>query len=509
MIVEAQYNWRGELISYRQDNTFIPCDIKNRDFARIQIAISQGVCKVVEPKLGIVYRAYDREQKFSGYITHFGFASVDDNNHLFKLVEEQIANGTCEISEPLKKPVKSELKLRKLVLCTFFDQPWPHLAGPFSGELAYSANKLLPERNYRFKIKNLSAAPHDKLQLLLADHKVNAGFSTSCFPIDFGVIEIEVPVNSLRSLFKGEQKTVPSWMAPTLKNSLDQHYAQSRRKPSEGPDILWLIEQIGLYASHFFVEFSNHVIDAFKREYGYHDRAMPCLLEGNMGSNRIVIGYSEDGSAHLHRMVSIPNQSFGLMGEWDKGSLVRYQESTKSPNFLYQNALSRVSEMVRLGFHLEALATLNGYLEVVIESAFVSCVGENPIHVEAVRKIGHRRRLDILASIAKSDNEHFLFNDDFRARVASAIAIYKNRNSYTHALQIPEVVGRLRLEGRRKIEILFQGFLDYFEQNQFLMRLQAISEGAVGTQKIIINEIFGDDENNDCHFPRSKDGWFT
>jgi hypothetical protein len=114
--------------------------------------------------------------------------------------------------------------------------------------------------------------------------------------------------------------------------------------------------------------------------------------------------------------------------------------------------------MVRLGFHPEALTTLNAYLEVVIRWALTNCVKNNPLHISIVVNLGHRKRLDILGAIAKSKHAPHIFDDDFRARVVSAEAICKNRNSYVHAMQLPDVVGRLKLEERRKMEALFTAF---------------------------------------------------
>jgi hypothetical protein len=489
MIVEAQYNWRGELNSYRRENSFIPLDPRNSDFHQIQVALDQGTCEVVEPELGIVHKAYDRNQQLSGYLTRFGFVPIDQDNYLYRLIKEQITDGRCSISDSSGNTVEVPSKLERLVLCTIFDQPWPHLRGPFTGELAYASHESCVERDYRFTIKNLPSVATDKLQLLLADHQANDNLPITCFPLQFGVIEIDLPVRGLKHLFMGERKMVPSWVAPALKDSLEQHYAQTRRKPSEGPDVGWLINHIGLYSGHFFVEFTNHVIDAFKREYGNHDRPMPYLTEGNAGSNPIVIGHLEDGSARLQRLASISSQRQMVVGEWDRGSLRRYQDETKSSTFLFKNALSRVSEMVRLGFHPEALTTLNAYLEVVIRWALTNCVKNNPLHISIVVNLGHRKRLDILGAIAKSKHAPHIFDDDFRARVVSAEAICKNRNSYVHAMQLPDVVGRLKLEERRKMEALFHGFLDYFEQNQFLIPLQFIADDTDVVRKIVIKAI--------------------
>lgn len=45
MFIEAQYNWLGELTSYQQENTFIPCDPNNSDFKRIQIPVQESNLK--------------------------------------------------------------------------------------------------------------------------------------------------------------------------------------------------------------------------------------------------------------------------------------------------------------------------------------------------------------------------------------------------------------------------------------------------------------------------------
>lgn len=489
MRVEAQYNWRGVLTGYRQENSFIPIAPGNIDYQQIQQGLNQGTYVLSEPTLGKIWKALDRDGEFSGYSTRFGFVPIYQDSHLLRLIKQQIQDGGCSVLDSLANPVESAFTLEKFVLCTVLEQPWPHLKGPFSGELAYRSNERTAERMYRFTIKNLPPTTDDKLKLLLADHQIEGDWPISYSPLQFGVLEIEVPIRNLKPLFMGERQLVPSWMMQSLLDLLEQHYAQTRRKPSEGPDIGWLIGNIGSYIGHFVVEFSNHVIEAFKREYGFQDRPMQCLTEGNSGSNPIVIGYSKDGVARLQRMVSIPGLNHGLTGEWDQGSLRRYQDEAKSPNFLHKTALARVSEMVRLGFHPEALAPLNAYLEVAISWAIASCVKNSSDHVLVVLSVGHRKRLEILSLIAKSDHAPVIFNEDFRQRVTSVEAIYKNRNSYVHAMQLPDVLGRMTLEDRRKIEALIHGFMDYFEQNQFLMRLQHISEDTNIIRRIVVEAI--------------------
>lgn len=489
MIVEAQYNWRGALTSYRQENSFIPLDPNNSDYKKIQRAIIQGSCIVVEPTLGDIHKAFDRHGELSGYLTRFGFVPIHRDNHLFGLIQDQIADGRCNVLEALGKPIEPEFILDKLVLCTIFEQPWSHLKGPFTGQLAYASHKRCEERSYRFTIKNIPSIAKDKVELLFTEHEIESDHPISTSLLQFGVLEVDLPIRGLKHLFMGERKLAPFWQSSALTDLLEQHYAQTKRKTTEGPDITWLIHNIGLYVGHFFVEFSNHVIDAFKHNYGYQDRPMQRLTEGNSGSNPIVIGYSKEGVARLQRMVLISSHNHGLEGEWNHDSLKRYQDETKSTTFLHGTALARVSEMVRLGFHPEALAPLNAYLEVAIQWALVNCVKDAPDQVAILLKFGHRKRLEILSLISKSSHNPDLFNENFRNQVASAETIYNNRNSYVHEMRLPGISGRMTLEQRRNMETLFRGFLDYFEQHQFLMRLQHIAEGADAIRKIIAREI--------------------
>ena len=60
MIVEAQYNWKGVLTNYRQGESFVPLDLRNRDYQVIQQAIAKGECQINEPAIGNVNRAFDR-----------------------------------------------------------------------------------------------------------------------------------------------------------------------------------------------------------------------------------------------------------------------------------------------------------------------------------------------------------------------------------------------------------------------------------------------------------------
>jgi len=239
---------------------------------------------------------------------------------------------------------------------------------------------------------------------------------------------------------------------------------------------------------HFIVEFCNHVIEAFRREYG--NVLISYLSEKNADFKTVVLGYSESGSARLQTLiVGSQNRSFNLSGEWPLSNLLRYEEEARSMNFYQRTALARVSEMVRLGFHAEALGPLNAFFEVAVRWALASCVRDSSKHYEFVMKMGHKPLLDILDSIANAQLNIHLFDDKFKERLLTVRAIYKHRNYYLHTLQLPDITGRLTLMDRRRLETQFHGFLDVWEQNQFFMRLNSIADDKNAIRRVAMDEI--------------------
>lgn len=489
MIIEAQYKWNGELSGYREDNRFIPLDPRNVDFQKIQQAISDGQCSVAEPALGQISQANDRHGNCSGYHTRFGFVPNYADSHLLKLIDEQLADGRCVLHNPATSAQSEpEFKIQKLIFSIIFDQQWTNVSAPFFGELPYASHAKAEQRLFKFTIDNLKFSSSDKLQLLLKKHGVNEGFPISIYPAQFGLIEIEVPVAELRHLFKGEQRLINTWMLPFHADLLQQHFAQTRRKPKEGPDILWLISHVNLYMSHFVAEFCNKVIEAFRMEYG--SNGIQYFSEKNDGYKTVVLSCSESGDFRFQSlMAASQNQSFNLSGEWHSSYLLRYEEQTKSIGFYQKTALSRVAEMVRLGFHAEALGPLNAFFEVVIRWALVNCVKDSVQHSELVLNSGHGYRLSILESMVNAGLDSYICDDYFQGCLLTIKTIYKNRNYYLHALQLPEVTGRLTLMDRRRLEDYFHGFLDVWEQNQFFMRLNGLANDQGVVRDLVKREI--------------------
>lgn len=474
MIIEAQYKWNGELSGYRDADRYIPLDAKNSDYQNIQQAIVDGSCTVAEPLLGQISIASDRHGEFSGYHTRFGFVPNYLSSHLLSLIDEQLADGRCTVAietAELKGPPQT--KLHKLIFSTILDQHWTNVSGEFFGELPYASHANSEKRHFKFSINNLPYSSSDKLQLLLEKHAVKKGLSFSVFPAQFGVIEIQVPVAELRRLFKGEQHLIDACMLPFHADLLNQHFAQTRRKRAEGPDIFWLISHANLYMGHFVAEICNKVIEAFSMEYGHV--SIPYISGKADRYKTVVLGCSDAGETSLQTFSGNQSRDFDLSGEWHSSSLLHYEEQIKSLGFHQKTALARVSEMVRLGFHAEALGPLNAFFEVVIRWALATCVMDSTKHLQLVEESGHGARLDILVSIVSEQQNSYACDCYFKERLEKVKAIYKHRNYYLHTLQLPNLAGRLTLINRRRLEELFHGFIDVWEQNQFFMRLNTIA----------------------------------
>lgn len=488
MIVEAQYKWNGDLSSYKRENSFIPIDPGNADFQEIQKLISEGSCTVLEPSIGTIYRTYDKYNLFSGYRTRFGFVPDSSNNPLLRLINDQIIDGRCIIIDPKAQPlIEPRHKLSKLIFSVVLDAPWPFVQDRFHGELGYSSIQKSIKYPYHFTVSNLPQKTSNVYQSLFENYQIDKPDLIPGSKLQFGLIEIEVPIGRLKKLFFEEKNNGDILMNAMILEMLEQHYLETRRNKSDGPDISWLISNTHNYAKHFVVEFSNQVIEAFRIEYG--ESAIQYLPETKLNQNMLVMGYTESGVINLHSYISSRSHSFDLNGEWSATSLLRYEQRNQSPNYYQETALRRVSEMIELGFHVEALAPLNAFLEVIFHWALFNPIRNDQIHSEWLKRIGHLGRLEILELIANSNLDVNIFNAQFKKTISNAKNIYKHRNDYVHTLNLPEITGRLTLIGRRKLELLFHNFLDHHERNQFFIRISVIAEDQYHTREIIINEI--------------------
>lgn len=489
MKVEAKYNWRGELVGYRRDNSHIPLDYSNTDFREIQDAISSGHCKVDEPTLGNITRAFDRNGICSGYNTAFGFVSTQNDSRLTKLIAEQIDDGRCVIiNAPEPLCIDESLKVFALNFCVMLERPLPHITAEFHGEMSYSSNEKKTPRTFEFNLKNLPIEqPCSKLNLVFSHYKVETLPHINSDLLQFGVIEVKVPVDQLRWLFQGERQLTHKLNYQFLHDLLAQHYAMTGRKPSEGPDIEWLINNVSNYLQHFIVEFCNRALEAFNYEYG--QLPQPYVSEQIYRSNIIVFGCSKSGKVQLQNLSLRNNHSFSLSGEWSHYSIIRFQEESTTGDYLRKIALRRVSDMMQLGLHAESLALINSFLEVTIKKILRWATPIDSEYRKISESVGYKRCLEILEKIAEEHSNKIMFNESFAVSLKGIKNIYRQRNIYIHALELDEHIGRLTLSKRRLIESMLSEFIDIHRQQQFLMRLDFIVRDTDESHKIIHREL--------------------
>lgn len=477
MNVEANYNWRGDLIGYRRENTYIPLDLGNRDYYEIQKAIMAGECTVNEPTLGLITKVYDRHGIHSGYHTSFGFVTCRTDNHILQLINQQVNDGKCTIMNATEKPsVDASSKISTLVFCIMLEQAWPHISAEFHGEMSYTSHKgKTIQKSFQFSLKSLPIEqPQSKVNLVLAHYKAEHSMPINFQLLQFGVIEIKVPVKELRWLFMGERALIKEWLSPFVEDQLAQHYAQTGRKPSEGPDIAWLINNASSYLGHFITEFSNRIIEAFRNEYGL--APVHYISEENDRNNLVVLAVADSGKVRLHNFMFAGTNSFNLLGEWHQASLIRFQEMSGTKDYHRKIALERVSDMLKLGFHAESLALINAFLEVTIKKTLNFYLRESSKH--GLYKLGYGRCLEIIEKIAQTHSDKWMFDKKFFMLLKCVREIYNQRNLYVHALELDEHVGRLTVIKRRQIELLLKDFIDIHEQQQFLTRLDHIANSA-------------------------------
>lgn len=485
VIVERTY-WNGKLSGYLWDGMTVPIARGNSHFQAIRKAIHDGTCIVVEPTFGKIHRGVDRHGNPSGFRTRFGFVPDYKHSHLLRLINAQLADGSCEVAEP---PIETQAARRyeTLVLTTILAQPWPGIVGECSGNLAYRAMRDKPSQPYKFVLRNLPNGADDRLEILLKTYGAAVQFPFRNSPHKFGVLEIEIPLSLLRSMYTNERKLLPSGESELVATLVEQHFAESRRSRREGPDISWLINNAHLYTAHFAVEFSNRIFDAFRLEYG---RApLSYIVEGYYRIQPLIFGREANGFHHL-LVANFPSQNnTPVPQEWHSVGLERYDQESQSPDFLLRTALRRVSDLVAIGFHAEALAPLNAFLEVLVLKSLQSCVRDSPHMVVHLERMGHKDRLSIITLIANSQEISTLFDENFKKSLRSATEIYKRRNAYVHSLQITDVVGRPTLLDRRTLEKLFFYFMDVHEQNQVFMRFGVIARGEGRTKDLVLAEV--------------------
>jgi len=516
MEVKAIYDWDGNLSTYQWDNAFVPIAEGNRDYRRIKDAIANGTCIVNEPTIEEVTAVYNRKGVLSGYKCNRIFVPVpiDESKPFYRMVKKAIEDGSCIIKEPAPKEAdKLLLKIETIIFCIFFDQPWPHIKSPCEEKIPYQSNEKAKSRNYTFRQINLSSAGKlNSFDLLFDYHPV---IPKEQFPVEFplqtGILELEVPVGYLHNLFRSERPQLDDTMAKYVDSIVVPHLRESGRRQ---PETEWLISHAKSYLGNFIMEAGNWVIEAFTREYG----GLPIgyIDKWKIYEETIVLHKHKDGTYSLGTFGLQGKQSFGLSGEWSSWSLALHQmsEPEKYPTSPYDYALRRCRMLLKAGLHIEAFCLLNALLEVNIKDVLCNCViSDTETHnFMTGQMMQHRERLEILKKIAKSTNDDVIRNDNnYLKKIEDAVKIYGLRNDYIHALTLPEAEDKrpefirmryLSVKQRQYLEELMHGFIDVHESRLWFGMQHRLADGKDDFAIQIIQEAMKkrEEERHECRF---------
>lgn len=501
MEVTAIYDWEGNLSTYQWDNMSVPIAEGNRHYRMIKDAIADGTCIINEPLIEEVTAAYDRKGNLSGYRWNHIFIPVpiDESRQFYRMVKRAIEDGSCIIKEP--DPIQADkpvLKVETLIFCIFFDRPWPHLKSSYQGEMSYQSNDEAESRTYAFRLINVSSTGElDRFDLLFDFHP---GISKEQFPIEFplqsGILELEVPVRYLQKLFRNEKSQLEEDMIGFIDSIVMPHLWESGRSE---PETKYLISLGVFYLGNFIMEVGNRVIEAFTREYG----GLPIgyIDKWKIYQETIVINKYEDGSHKLGAVSMQGKQSFGLSGKWPSwtSSLQQMSEPNNHPTHPYDYAVKRCRMLVKAGLHMEALCLVDALLEVNIRDVLCACMRSDPeVQQIILDRVNHKQQLEILKKIAKfADDEVIRSSDDYLAKIENARMIYKYRNAYLHELTLFEEgtqgsnsnkMQYLTVKQRRYLEELMQGFIDVNESRWWFSMQRRLADGKDSSAIQIIQE---------------------
>lgn len=487
-VIEECWNWKGELAGYKRIQgdavTFVPIAPGNTDYQRIIDGIAAGELATKPPALAWACPTCSIDGTQTGYDTDLGFVPCSKGNRLFARLLTAIDDGTCEVKTREQQPAVAPTDyVEHLIVCVFLDQAWPHVTENYQGALRLRPSRTTAVKQFTFCLRNLSDS-EGKGALLLLLEKHGCRFDippTLNKPIQTGVLEIEVPVEDLRKILRGELTDDTNPQSGFLHDIVAQALARSGRKKEAGPPVDWLVAYANLYLQSFVSDFSNRVVEAFWNEYGGAPvgHVSPFSLQRHF----LILHKTKAGSVSLGTFSSAGSKSFGLQGQWQHSvghDLV--SDDPHQPHHPVRRALSRLRMLTETGFHMEAVVLTNSILEVAVASALAASVAGHADLQREVKQLGHGVRLsllDELTSVGAIDQKH---TDERKTLVSDIRQIYRHRNDYVHELTMPGEVPFLDFRSQRNMYNLVRRFSDAFEQQHWLWWMDMLAAG--GTEII-------------------------
>lgn len=474
-----QYDWHGKVVGYQQQGTWIPAGVDTYMSREIAERIQNGECELREPKISVVSEVLDDAGHPRGYLWNGMYVPNDENNKLFQLICKYIISGDCQVKPEQKNQLFGGKTIAEFIVGVYFDSQWSIIKDEVSAVINYefgSPNAV----SYNVRFKNLYCRRSQSVEeIIMGDHCTNY----ISYPHENGVprgatLEITLPVNKLNKIFKIYRRKMRNGNIDItfLEDELNMHLAQTGRKQAKGPTIDWLINHLWEYIGDFVLDIGNRALDYISyKGYVFEDQDIKHISKNAMYSRNYILRKYTDNTYELHKGAPFQNYRFY---DASKDSTILYKR--KYENFINESELPQAIEakysgiplkkvriMIECGLTLEALCILNGYLEVTYKRALKRAVSVGSIK-EKIDNLSYRNVLKIVKAINKQLKDDI--GEEYRR---CSLNVYRRRNDYLHALELPEKSLFMTNETRMDLEALMNPFVQTHESEIFLLYLDS------------------------------------
>lgn len=492
--VTKQYDWTGRLTGYRIGNTLIPIDSGNRHYRGVVQRIQSGECMELEPTVEFAICTISREGNITGYETNLGFVPKQTDNQLYNLLEEHIQQHGLKPREPeMHEP---QPRLKTIIMCSIFPKKWEHIADEISKSFDHprrsgSGNPV----SCVVRAKNI---PSDQNADDALDELKNLGYpvpdfgqSISFMSIQLGMIELEIPVDGLKILYKSERDFIPSTHKNFFNQIVEENLVKTARRKSEGPSIDFLINYAQYYLTPFYVNTVNAMVRDLTLEYGGNPPGH--VSETDLYKTSFIFGRDDEDNLRLVGISKQGEHSFGLSGHLpDRGNARFPSRQVANQEITVWEVNTRIRLLIDSGFAPEAIVVASAFAERILRDLLGHMVTGCEGIEQSLSSLGHRSRLEIFGNLARAN----ILPDHRGARFSSILgkfeAIYQHRNDYAHDLKTTGDNHWDFVEIDRQATELLDLFLDVFKNHTSFGELSSIA----GSQDNRVTQFLIDEINS-------------
>ena len=451
-------------VSWQDGNNSVPLAEGNSDYQRIRAGLADGTYVEREPTINVAFPIRE-SGNVTGWDTNLGFVADDPTNHLRSLLAAAFVAGLKETELP---PATDQPLVEAIVLCVIFDRPWRYLGNPVSRLFQYRSSGASKELELKATVRNLPSPSKLSAEAeLLAEYGAATNmFAPSHAPVQFGTLEIEIPVQFMQRLLRTELTHLDQWTAEVIRDSIDEHLARSGRS---SPERLFVIGMAHMFLGRMAARLGNVVVREFSLESGGappgHIKPQ-ALQEGRI----LLVQKLAGGTARWGGSNNPKWRDYKFPDVWPQRSEDLQARGHQA------HVIRRVEQMMDAGFYMEGLVLLT-YLEVFVKEALTRAAVIPNTRASLVC-MGHGARLDLLKCLAALS----ALRSDVRTLISETAqrcaSVYSLRNDYVHSLVLPDDQEWPTQEIELQVADMVQ-FFTAFPGNQLSVLEWGLDESAV------------------------------